>query len=208
MNDPIPKPVVEIQVQAERRLSSSEKYTTSVLLTINTKRDETLVNPSTATGHRTLKAIPLSYIPMNFSLLSCSHHHIQLLLQFRLHRNDHWLCNHLVPKISTAAINAGFGYKDVDLTVRVTVTYPYVFVDETSLKVLRVRLGRIKAEELKSLNMETESCSICLKSLVSRSKALTRMSCSHVFHNDCLVEWLYRKNTCPICRTVLYHVDD
>ncbi|CAA0393564.1 unnamed protein product [Arabidopsis thaliana] len=69
-----------------------------------------------------------------------------------------------------------------------------------------VLLGRMKAEEFKSLKMETEPCSICLESLVSGPKPrdVTRMTCSHVFHNGCLLEWLNRKNTCPLCRTEIY----
>ncbi|CAE5960429.1 unnamed protein product [Arabidopsis arenosa] len=205
MNDPIPKLAVGVQVQ-ERSLSPSEGYTNSILLIINTIKDEILVNP--ATGHRTVTSIPLSYksLHINFSLPSCSHHHIQSLLQDRLCSDDHWLCEYLVPKISMAAINSGFGYNGVELTVCVTVSYRYFHVDERSLKISSIVLqGSMKAEELKSLKMETESCSICLQSLVSSLKTVpTRMSCSHVFHNGCLVEWLYRKNTCPMCRIVLY----
>ncbi|EFH70912.1 hypothetical protein ARALYDRAFT_892834 [Arabidopsis lyrata subsp. lyrata] len=143
------------------------------------KLDEILVNP--ATGHRTVTSIPLSYksLPINSSLPSCSHHHIQLLLQDRLNSDDHWLCEYLVPKISTApAINSGFGYNGVHLTVSVIVSYRYFHVDERSLKLSRMVLqGSMKAEKLKSLKMETESCSIRLQSLVSSSKTVpTRMS--------------------------------
>ncbi|KAL9286518.1 putative transcription factor C2H2 family [Arabidopsis thaliana] len=200
MNDPIPKPVVSVQVQAVK------VSTNSIFLIVNTIKDEILINP--VTGHRAETSTPLSYksLPINFSLPSCSHHHIQSLLHDQLHSDDNWLCDHLVPKISTAAINAGFMNNGVELTVGVTVTYQYVHVEETSSKESRmVRLGSMKAEELKSFNMETESCSICLQSLVSSLKTEpTRMSCSHVFHSSCLVEWLKRKNTCPMCRTVLY----
>ncbi|CAL9238553.1 unnamed protein product [Arabidopsis halleri] len=125
------------------------------------KLDEILVNP--ATGHRTVTSFPLSYksLPINFSLPSCSHQHIQSLLQDRLNSDDHWLCEYLVPKISTAAINSGFGYNGVELTVSVTVSYRYFHVDERSLKLSRMVLqGSMKAEELKSLKLETESCSI------------------------------------------------
>lgn len=208
MNDTNPVPVVRLEVQGIQ----TKGYTKSVLIIINTIKDEILVNPTN--GHRTLKSIPVSYsLPINFSLPSSTHHHIRSLLHDRLHKDDHWLCHYLVPKISKAAMDSRYGNNGVELTVFVKVTYtsvnvmpvPYPSNPETSLTVMRmVLLGRMKAEELKSLNMETESCPICLQNLVSSSKTLTRMRCSHVFHNDCLMEWLSSKNTCPLCRTVLY----
>nr|GMC54485.1 E3 ubiquitin-protein ligase RNF181-like [Ipomoea batatas] len=41
-----------------------------------------------------------------------------------------------------------------------------------------------------------ETCSICLEGLVKA----TRMPCSHVFHERCIVRWLKRSNECPLCR--------
>ncbi|EOA22886.1 hypothetical protein CARUB_v10003618mg [Capsella rubella] len=210
MNDPIPEPVVEIHVQA-RRLSPSEGDTSSVLLIITATKDEIYVNPTTG-HHLLLKSEPDRYGSTNFSLHSCNHHEIQTLLQDRIHRTEHWMCDHLVPRISTAAINSGFGCNGVELTVCIVLTYQrYVDVmpdpspsnTKPSLRNM-VLLGRVDAEELKSLNMETELCSICLESLVSTLSTPTRMSCSHVFHGRCLLNWLDGKNTCPLCRTVLY----
>ncbi|CAH2069915.1 unnamed protein product [Thlaspi arvense] len=48
---------------------------------------------------------------------------------------------------------------------------------------------------------ETEmNCPICLTDL---SSAVSRMElrCSHVFHRDCLMKWLKKNPSCPICRT-------
>ncbi|XP_019085352.1 PREDICTED: RING finger protein 24-like [Camelina sativa] len=66
-----------------------------------------------------------------------------------------------------------------------------------------ILLGKIKPEVLKNLNMETDSCSICLENLSAPKPCdfMTRMICSHVFHGWCLFEWLKRKHTCPLCRT-------
>nr|GMC56318.1 E3 ubiquitin-protein ligase RING1-like [Ipomoea batatas] len=41
-----------------------------------------------------------------------------------------------------------------------------------------------------------ETCSICLGGLIKA----TRMPCSHVFHQRCIVRWLKRSNECPLCR--------
>lgn len=49
------------------------------------------------------------------------------------------------------------------------------------------------------------SCSVCLEPFVegdilSWSKM---MRCKHIFHFDCLVPWLLKKNCCPLCRVDL-----
>ncbi|CAL0333764.1 unnamed protein product [Lupinus luteus] len=45
-------------------------------------------------------------------------------------------------------------------------------------------------------------CSICLDDLSIGSEA-TRMPCSHVYHNHCIVKWLKTCNTCPLCRSII-----
>ena len=34
-------------------------------------------------------------------------------------------------------------------------------------------------------------------------RATIKMPCSHVFHEDCLLQWLKEHSTCPICRMSL-----
>lgn len=43
-----------------------------------------------------------------------------------------------------------------------------------------------------------ETCSICLEPL-NGEVAMSR-NCKHRFHRDCLVEWLVRREDCPVCR--------
>ncbi|CAB78262.1 putative protein, partial [Arabidopsis thaliana] len=161
------------------------------------------------TGRQTRRTQVSEPFLININLCSSSHDHIRTLLHDRLVGYPFWsyLCDDLATEISTAAIDLGFGRNGFTLTVDATVTYLTVSVTSDNERSLRmVLLGRIKTEELKSLKMETEPCSICLESLVSGPKPrdITRMTCSHVFHNGCLLEWLKRKNTCPLCRTELY----
>lgn len=45
------------------------------------------------------------------------------------------------------------------------------------------------------------ACAICLCELASAEPgSLTCMPCDHMFHEECLTQWLRSHNTCPVCR--------
>lgn len=44
------------------------------------------------------------------------------------------------------------------------------------------------------------SCSICCDPILPDNVVL-HLKCGHIFHEDCLMEWLKRSKTCPECRT-------
>ena len=48
--------------------------------------------------------------------------------------------------------------------------------------------------------IELPSCSICLRDISNNSK---RLDCNHLYHKLCIDRWLLRKDTCPICRSVV-----
>lgn len=53
-----------------------------------------------------------------------------------------------------------------------------------------------------SKNSEPESCAICLEQLAHGDEARVLKRCMHVFHKDCIDEWLPNRSLlCPICRT-------
>ncbi|KAI3461048.1 hypothetical protein Pfo_017711 [Paulownia fortunei] len=48
-----------------------------------------------------------------------------------------------------------------------------------------------------------QSCSICMEDFEINSDTsvtVNELPCEHYFHKDCIVEWLQRSNTCPLCR--------
>ena len=47
-----------------------------------------------------------------------------------------------------------------------------------------------------------EHCSICLE-IIHNNPNIT--ICNHKFHRNCLNQWLNHNNTCPMCRTTLFH---
>jgi hypothetical protein len=46
------------------------------------------------------------------------------------------------------------------------------------------------------------ACAICFELLVPGDGVL-ELPCSHLFHSDCIVQWLLNHQHCPICRTLL-----
>ncbi|XP_051142859.1 RING-H2 finger protein ATL57-like [Andrographis paniculata] len=47
------------------------------------------------------------------------------------------------------------------------------------------------------------SCSICIEDFeikLPSSAVISELPCEHYFHRDCIVKWLQRSNTCPLCR--------
>ncbi|WZZ88261.1 uncharacterized protein LOC106358545 [Brassica napus] len=214
-------PQVEVSID-RRRLPPSVGYTSNnVRIMINTCFHEVLENLTTRQRTLTGRFVLLSPpVLIDFNLSSLSNSYIQELLRDNLARGHHWLCEDLAADISSEAEELGFGRNGFSLTFSIEITYERVVAmsdpppdDGLFLRTVLsklVVLGKIDREEHESLtNMETESsCSICLDNLYGSSSihgSATLMNCSHVFHERCLSDWLQRKNTCPMCRTVLYN---
>lgn len=68
----------------------------------------------------------------------------------------------------------------------------------TSASALR-SLPRIKVTAYDIAANESTECSICLDELVAGQPAL-RIPCGHLYHEDCVKDWLKKSNECPVCR--------
>jgi hypothetical protein len=51
-------------------------------------------------------------------------------------------------------------------------------------------------------NNSFNNCSICISNLKNTNNLHT-LNCSHVFHKNCINEWLTKQNTCPMCRAIV-----
>ena len=60
----------------------------------------------------------------------------------------------------------------------------------------RIPIVRVAADDL---TKDNECCTICLEDHVPGELA-ARLPCGHLFHKDCVVEWLRRHCVCPVCR--------
>ncbi|XP_021297794.1 E3 ubiquitin-protein ligase CIP8-like [Herrania umbratica] len=57
-------------------------------------------------------------------------------------------------------------------------------------------------QALKKVKVEgdiAQECMICMEQLSSGTE-VTSMPCSHLFHGDCIQEWLNTSHKCPLCR--------
>lgn len=70
------------------------------------------------------------------------------------------------------------------------------------------RLSEEQRVESKDLVVKNETqCSICIDDLSkTREDIIELPQCLHIFHQDCLFEWLRRQNSCPLCRRAPYEL--
>jgi len=54
--------------------------------------------------------------------------------------------------------------------------------------------------KLEKQDVEKElQCAVCLKCFELNIE-LTQLPCNHMFHSPCIIPWLKRQATCPLCR--------
>lgn len=63
----------------------------------------------------------------------------------------------------------------------------------------------INEENIENFNRET--CVICADEYILKQKIIC-LSCSHFFHEECIITWLKKRNLCPVCRKELKTDDE
>ena len=60
-------------------------------------------------------------------------------------------------------------------------------------------LPETKIEDVNKLDPEKKNCIICLEDFKNGDNAII-LPCIHIFHTECIKNWLKTQNTCPICK--------
>ena len=50
------------------------------------------------------------------------------------------------------------------------------------------------------ISKDIDKCIICMDEFKRRER-VKLLPCGHIFHNNCIKEWLLKENTCPFCKT-------
>ncbi len=48
-------------------------------------------------------------------------------------------------------------------------------------------------------NEYMDKCVICIENFV-KNDMVTKLKCCHIFHKNCIIEWIKNKSICPVCR--------
>ena len=71
--------------------------------------------------------------------------------------------------------------------------------EEVIKKLNRFILNDENCKKYKDENIEINTCCICLYDL-KKNEEVVLLSCKHIFHWNCGLNWFKIKNACPICR--------
>lgn len=71
-------------------------------------------------------------------------------------------------------------------------------------------LYQVFRKPVKETATSDSMCAICLEAFEKGDRvALSRnKSCSHIFHVDCITQWLMKHNDCPCCRLAMFESAD
>ncbi|GMR54089.1 hypothetical protein PMAYCL1PPCAC_24284 [Pristionchus mayeri] len=62
-------------------------------------------------------------------------------------------------------------------------------------------LARLPNSSVKQKHVDDgKQCFICMDQYTEVGERVAEMTCGHIFHTNCIVPWLKRNTTCPVCR--------
>lgn len=84
-----------------------------------------------------------------------------------------------------------------------------ILKNKNKAKLEEMFLNELKSVKyLENLNEHMDSCTICLEGFIIDESDILILFCKHIFHNDCLKNWLNKNLLMPKCPNCNYHVVD
>ena len=102
--------------------------------------------------------------------------------------------------------------KKIASLTNIKTTVPKLKLASTFKRLWKVRKNKREEElvtvkkELQAINIQDEQkdCQVCMEELGKTDNCTTK--CGHRFCSSCLIKWVMKKNSCPVCRS--YLIDD
>ncbi|KAJ4908774.1 RING/U-box superfamily protein [Raphanus sativus] len=77
--------------------------------------------------------------------------------------------------------------------------------EDVELHLMEESKGWTTRVPTKSIDVSVKECSICIEDLSDvDEESIVLHDCSHVFHKVCLLQWIWSKSSCPLCRHPIY----
>lgn len=87
-----------------------------------------------------------------------------------------------------------------------------VFVDDLFKRAVEETCERQKRENsfVPNEGADMGVCAVCLEDMSGGATELIEMPCRHFFHQSCILAWLVKKLSCPLCRASVWQcsIDD
>ena len=65
-------------------------------------------------------------------------------------------------------------------------------------------LDGIETVNFNIYNSDIYQCGICMDNFQNEEK-IKKLSCGHIYHNECLNQWIQSNNKCPFCEEIIYY---
>ncbi|CAL5187870.1 unnamed protein product [Lathyrus oleraceus] len=103
--------------------------------------------------------------------------------------------------------------------LRNTNDWPYEVILSLEEEIRRLEIGLTEEEILTYIerdfhvpnpnetSTQNETCTICQEDYVE-GETIGRLDCRHIYHLECIKQWLLLKNVCPICKKTALKVDE
>lgn len=95
--------------------------------------------------------------------------------------------------VSVCYKRSGFG-RNTDLNERLVENENNMNIKKT---IEKIKKNKISSDDITDSD---KTCSICLEEF-SQEKEIIILDCKHIYHNDCIIEWIYKDTSCPLCRS-------